>query len=77
MLGPQTGPQKATANCWEVALGQAKLKALRRKTLSALSQLIKAARFDLFTMGSRLAATRLVAEELSYWSDKEEESLAW
>ena len=56
-------------------MGDAKQKLKRRKRLAGLSRPIKPARFDLFAIGSRLSATRLIAEELSYWSDIEERVL--
>jgi hypothetical protein len=56
-------------------MGEAKQKLLRRRRLIALSQPIKPARFNLFAIGTRLAATRLMSDELSYWSDTEERVL--
>jgi hypothetical protein len=56
-------------------VGQAKHKSKRRQSLIALSRPIKAARFNLFAIGTRLAATRLISEELSYWTDVKERVL--
>lgn len=56
-------------------MGEARQRAKRRDRLGALSRPIKSARFNLFAIGTRLAATRLISEELSYWSDIEERVL--
>jgi hypothetical protein len=56
-------------------LGEAKRKARLRAARQNLSKPLSAARFDIYAMGARLSFTRLVSEELSYWSDANEKVL--
>ena len=56
-------------------MGEAKRRAKQRAKREQLSRPIKPARFDLFAIGSRRSPTRLMADELYYWSDLEERVL--
>jgi hypothetical protein len=56
-------------------MGEALRRAKRLAELAKFSQPMKPARFDLYTIGTRRSPTRLVSDELSYWSDPEERVL--
>ena len=56
-------------------MGEAKQKARRRAAREALSRPLSAARFDIYAMGARMSFSRVVSEELSYWSDASEKVL--
>src|ERR1700733_13209863 len=56
-------------------MGEAKRRAARRKVWDTSSRPMKRARFDLYTLGTRLSWARVLAEELSFWSDYEERIL--
>ena len=56
-------------------MGEAKRRAQRQKEREQFSRPMKPARFNLFAIGTRLSATRLMGEECSYWSDAEERVL--
>jgi hypothetical protein len=56
-------------------MGEAKRREAARLERQGHSRAIKSARFNLFTIGSRLSHTRLISEERSYWSDIEERVL--
>ena len=58
-----------------LAMGEAKRRALRRAASEAFSRPLKPARFDLYALGARRAASRLVSEERAYWCDTEERVL--
>jgi len=53
-------------------MGQAKKKAALRAAQMDQTKPMKAARFDVLTIGTRGPATRYMAEELSYWTDTDE-----
>jgi hypothetical protein len=57
-------------------MGQAKLKAKRQRDAEVLSQPLTRARFDLYALGTRSSYTNLHTEELTFWSDPEEQILA-
>jgi hypothetical protein len=56
-------------------MGEAKRRSVNRANWEALSRPIKRARFDLYALGARLSWTRIMSEERSHWSDKEERVL--
>jgi hypothetical protein len=56
-------------------MGEAKRKARLRAARQALSAPLSAARFDIYAMGARMSFSRVVSEELTYWSDVGEKLL--
>ncbi len=56
-------------------MGEAQRRAKRLAEIAKFSQPMKSARFDLFSIGARLATVRLISDEISYWSDPEERVL--
>ena len=52
--------------------GEAKRKQAQRRLDFELSKEISYARFNLYTIGTRRSMARVMAEELSFWSDNEE-----
>ena len=56
-------------------MGEAKRRARMRALRKAFSRPIKRARFDLYALGVRRSWTRIMSEELSYWSDDKERVL--
>jgi len=56
-------------------MGQARRKAQTRAAREASSKPLSEARFDIYAIGARLSPSRLIAEELSYWSDSNEKVL--
>jgi hypothetical protein len=59
----------------ECALGEAKRKARLRIARQGLSKPLSPARFDIYAMGARMSPSRLISEELTYWSDANEKVL--
>jgi hypothetical protein len=53
-------------------MGEAKRRRLKRARTDPLSKELKRARFDLYTLGTRNSMARVMAEELSWWSDLDE-----
>lgn len=53
-------------------MGEAKWKAERRRQLDCHSRPLRRARFDLYALGTRTSLTRVMARELSHWSDENE-----
>ena len=47
-------------------MGEAQRRAKRLAETAKFSQLMKPARFDLFSIGARMAHVRLISEERSY-----------
>jgi len=56
-------------------MGEAKRKARIRVSREALSKPLGAARFDIYAMGARMSHSRVISEELTYWSDIDEKAL--
>ncbi|KAF2992560.1 hypothetical protein OGR47_05875 [Methylocystis sp. MJC1] len=56
-------------------MGEAQQRAKRLAKIAKFSQPMNPARFDLFSIGARLAYVRLLSDELSCWSDPEERVL--
>jgi hypothetical protein len=56
-------------------MGESRRRAKRRKVREVFSTPMKRARFDLYALGTRHSMARLMAVELSYWSDLEERVL--
>lgn len=56
-------------------MGEAKRKALIRAKQQQLSKPLSAARFDIYAMGARMSFSRVISEELAYWSDVDEKVL--
>jgi hypothetical protein len=56
-------------------MGEANRKAKIRTKREGLSRPLTAARFDIYAMGTRLSFSRLISEELTYWSDAGEQLL--
>ncbi|MGY4306444.1 hypothetical protein ACVIJ6_003687 [Bradyrhizobium sp. USDA 4369] len=56
-------------------MGQGKLKRKARLTRQLLSREMKPARFNVLAIGTRRSPARLIAEEMSYWSDLQEKVL--
>jgi hypothetical protein len=56
-------------------MGEAKRKANERAKREGTIKSISATRFDIFAMGTRLSFSRLISEELGYWSDTDEKLL--
>jgi len=56
-------------------MGEAKQKRQRQQIREAASVPMKRARFDIYALGTRMAAARLISRELSHWSDVEERVL--
>lgn len=56
-------------------MGEAKRNARRRAAHRNLTKPLSAARFDIYAMGARMSFSRVVSEELSYWSDANEKVL--
>lgn len=56
-------------------MGEAQRRATRLAEIAKFSQPMAPARFDLFSIGARLAPVRLISDEVSYWSDPEERVL--
>lgn len=53
-------------------MGEARKRAEWRRLDFDISREISRARFDFYTLGTRLAPSRFMAEELSWWSDESE-----
>jgi hypothetical protein len=58
-----------------VEVGEAKRRAAQRAENEKLIKPISAARFNLLSIGVRMAVSRLVSGEISYWADQEERIL--
>src|SRR5689334_14550338 len=56
-------------------MGEAKRKKKRQLERQKFSREMKPARFNILAIGTRRAPSRLIAEELSYWSDLDERIL--
>ncbi|SHK05390.1 hypothetical protein SAMN05444159_2290 [Bradyrhizobium lablabi] len=56
-------------------MGEASRKAKIRVKREGLSRPLTAARFDIYAMGTRLSFSRMISEELTYWSDADERLL--
>jgi hypothetical protein len=56
-------------------MGEAKRKARIRAARESRSRSLSAARFDIYAMGARLSYSRIISEELTYWSDSKEKVL--
>lgn len=56
-------------------MGEARLRAAKRKAFAKLVKPITRHRFDLFTVGTRKAFSRLLSSEVSYWSTHDEKLL--
>ena len=54
-------------------MGEGRRKAKVRQERQRLSRSLTAARFDIYAMGTRLAYSRYACQELSYWSDTNEQ----
>ncbi len=53
-------------------MGEARRRRLKSAELNGFSKELSRARFDLYTLGTRSSLARLMAEELSWWSDQDE-----
>lgn len=53
-------------------MGQARLRKIKAAEDKRFSKALTRARFDLYTLGTRKSLARLMAQELSWWADKEE-----
>ncbi|WP_417686596.1 hypothetical protein [Roseibium sp.] len=58
-------------------MGEAKRKRAVLARLIQLSKPIKQTRFDLYALGTRQSLARYMAEELSWWSDQEEQLIGF
>lgn len=56
-------------------MGEANRKAKIRTKREGHSKPMSAARFDIYAMGTRLSYSRLISEELTYWSDVDDKLL--
>ena len=56
-------------------MSEGKRKARLRAARQQMSKPLSAARFDIYAMGTRLAYSRFLSEDLRYWSDAEEKVL--
>ncbi len=56
-------------------MGEARRRAKRLAEFATFSQRMSRARFDLYSIGARVAYIRRLADEISYWSDPEERVL--
>jgi hypothetical protein len=54
-------------------MGEARRRKLRRAKTDPLSKELSRARFDLYTLGTRYSMARIVAKELSWWADLNEQ----
>jgi hypothetical protein len=58
-------------------MGQAKKKNEKRKKDHLLSKPLSLARFNLYTLGTRFSMARVMAEELSWWADRDEKLIGF
>ncbi len=57
---------------WGITMGISKLKRAQREKNHLLSKQISLVRFNHYTLGTRRSLARIMAEELSWWADQDE-----